>query len=103
MWFGGHPSCVGPAASPTPGWELDPAQTAAALRALREAGTRYERPAELGDLEITITPPARFDADMARRYGDVGVHRLVLQPQTSKGSAIDDLIESASDTLIGRL
>jgi probable F420-dependent oxidoreductase len=84
------------------GWELDPEQAAGALSALREAGTRYERRAELGDLEITITPPASFDVDMARRYGDVGVHRLVLQPQTSQGSAIDDLIESAADTLFGR-
>jgi hypothetical protein len=72
------------------------------LTALGEAGDRYERPAQLGDLEITITPPAHFDADMARRYADVGVHRLVLQPWTSEGSAIDDLIESAGDTLINR-
>jgi probable F420-dependent oxidoreductase len=85
------------------GWELDPAQTADALRALGEAGNRYERPAELGDLEITITPPAGFDLDMARRYADVGVHRLVLQPPTSEGAAIDDLVESASDTLIGQI
>lgn len=84
------------------GWELDPEQTARALSALGDAGNHYERPAELGDLEITITPPPSFDIDMAGRYADVGVHRLVLQPQTSDGSAIDDLIESASGTLIGR-
>ena len=83
------------------GWELDPEQTAGALGALAEAGDRYERPAELGDVEITITPPAGFDVDMARRYVDVGVHRLVLQAPTSEGSAVDDLIESAGDTLVG--
>ena len=49
------------------------------------------------DLDI----PASFDAVMARRYADVGVRRLVFQAQTSQGLAIDDLIESASDTLIG--
>jgi probable F420-dependent oxidoreductase len=85
------------------GWERDPAQTAGALTALGEARDRYERPAELGDLEITITPPASFDLDMARRYADVGVHRLVLQPPRSEGTAIDALIESASETLIGRI
>jgi probable F420-dependent oxidoreductase len=85
------------------GWELDPEQTARALSALGEARNRYERSAELGDLEITITPPASFDLDMARRYADGGVRRLVLQAQTSEGSAIDDLIESASDTLFGRI
>jgi hypothetical protein len=40
---------------------------------------------------------------MARRYADVGVHRLVLQPHTSEGSAIDDLIESVGETLVGRI
>jgi probable F420-dependent oxidoreductase len=85
------------------GWELDPAQTAQALAGLREAERRYGRPAELGDLEITITPPPGFDAEMARRYEEVGVHRLVLQPRTSAGSAIDELVESAAETLIGRV
>ena len=85
------------------GWELDPQETAGALAGLRDAGDRYGRPAELGDLEITITPPPDFDADMARRYADVGVHRLVLQPQTSEGSAIDALIESTADTLIDQI
>lgn len=83
------------------GWELDPEQTAGALSALAEAGDRYGRPAELGDLEITITPPTGCDVDMARRYVDVGVDRLVLQAPTSEGSAVDDLIESAGDTLVG--
>ena len=73
------------------------------MTALREAENRYGRPAELGDLEITITPPAGFDLDMARRYADVGVHRLVLQTQTSEGSAIDDLIELVSENLVGRI
>lgn len=85
------------------GWELDPDQTVSALGALREAAERYGRPAHLGDLEITITPPPHFDADMARRYADVGVHRLVLQTQTSEGSAVDDLIESTGTTLIDQI
>jgi probable F420-dependent oxidoreductase len=85
------------------GWELDPEQTAGALAALSEAAERHGRPAHLGDLEITMTPPPHFDAEMARQYADVGVHRLVLQPQTSQGSAIDDLIDSAATTLIDRI
>lgn len=82
------------------GWELDPEQTARALADLGEAERRHGRPAELGDLEITITPPPDFDADMARRYEEVGVHRLVLQTQTSAGSAVDELIEWAAATLL---
>jgi probable F420-dependent oxidoreductase len=85
------------------GWELDPEQTATALSALREAENRYGRPADLGDLDITITPPPDFDLDMARRYAEVGVHRLVLQAETSEGSAVDDLIDSAHQTLIDQI
>src|SRR5262245_26602175 len=39
------------------GWDLTPEQTAEALTGLRTAATRYERPASLGEPEITITPP----------------------------------------------
>jgi probable F420-dependent oxidoreductase len=82
------------------GWELDPDETATTLAALGDAERRHGRPAGLGDLEITITPPAHFDAAMARAYADVGVHRLVVQPQTSAGTEIDDLIETTA-SLIG--
>jgi len=85
------------------GWELSPERTAESLAALRRVAERDGRPAELGELEITITPPPDFDEDMARRYADLGVHRLVLQTQTSEGSAVDELIDRASDTLVGRI
>jgi len=84
------------------GWELDPDETATTLAALRDAERRHGRPAELGDLEITITPPAHVDAAMARAYAAVGVHRLVVQPQTSAGTEIDDLIEITA-SLIGNI
>jgi hypothetical protein len=31
------------------------------------------------------------------------VHRLAIQPHTTEGSAIDELITSVGDTLIGRV
>ena len=43
------------------------------------------------------------DAATARQYADIGVHRLVLQPVTEDGSDMEDLIESAGQTLIGRI
>jgi probable F420-dependent oxidoreductase len=85
------------------GWELDPDETATALAALRAAADRYGRPEELGDLEITITPPGIPDLDTARRYAEVGVHRLTLQPLTMDGTAIDDLITHTAETLIPHL
>jgi probable F420-dependent oxidoreductase len=85
------------------GWELDLEQTAQALAALREAASRYERPAALGALEITITPRGLIDLETARRYADLGVHRLAFQPHTMAGTAIDELITSVGETLIGRV
>lgn len=84
------------------GWELDPEQTVRAASALREAERRHGRPSDLGPLEITITPPPGLDIDMARRYADAGVHRLVLQPQASEGPEIDELIDWVGGTLVDR-
>lgn len=52
--------------------------TASALRGLEDAAKQTERPASLGRLEISVTPPGPVDADTARRYEDLGVDRLIL-------------------------
>lgn len=63
------------------GFGLDVDATAALMGRLRQAGERYERPAGLGPLEITVTPPLR-SAERAA-YEDLGVDRLVLVPSNS--------------------
>jgi probable F420-dependent oxidoreductase len=85
------------------GWELDLEQTAQALAELREVADRYERPAELGKLEISITPPGIVTAETARRYADIGVHRLVVQPSIMDGAAMEGLIRKVAETLIGQI
>jgi probable F420-dependent oxidoreductase len=85
------------------GWGLEPEQVAEAVEALRAAGVRHERRAGLGELEITVTPPRSCDHDMALRYAEAGVHRLVLEPPNSGGSAIDELIDRAREELIGKV
>jgi probable F420-dependent oxidoreductase len=85
------------------GWELDPDRTAEALQALRETAEEHRRPAELGELEITITPPGAPDLETARRYAELGVHRLAVQPRTMGGTAIDELIARVGDQLVGRV
>jgi len=85
------------------GWQLGLEQTATALAALSEAARRHGRPAELGELEITITPPGTVDRDPALRYAELGVHRLAVQPETMEGTAIDELITTVGETLIARL
>jgi alkanesulfonate monooxygenase SsuD/methylene tetrahydromethanopterin reductase-like flavin-dependent oxidoreductase (luciferase family) len=75
------------------GWERTPEQAAA----VRE---------QLGaELEVTITPPqpGPIDLELARRYADAGVDRLVLQPPDTTGASMDELIAATRDTLIGRV
>lgn len=54
--------------------------TAAAIEGLEDAAKRSERPAGLGQLEISITPPGPVDLDTVKRYEDLGVARLILLP-----------------------
>jgi probable F420-dependent oxidoreductase len=64
------------------GFALDPDGTDRMLAELRRAGERYERPADLGPLEISITPHpsvALDDATLAA-YADLGVTRLIVLP-----------------------
>jgi alkanesulfonate monooxygenase SsuD/methylene tetrahydromethanopterin reductase-like flavin-dependent oxidoreductase (luciferase family) len=103
---GGHSEAAFRRAATTAnGWYgvyLDVEEAAGTLTRLRKVLAECDRPARLGELEITITPPGRIDRDTARRYADLGVHRLVIQPGTEDGSDMDELIGSAGTTLIGR-
>lgn len=60
------------------GFFLDVANTAKMIEGLRETAKRVERPASLGKLEISVTPPGPIDSDTAKRYEDLGVDRVVL-------------------------
>jgi probable F420-dependent oxidoreductase len=82
---------------------LDVEQTAAALAGLRKVAADYDRPAHLGELQITITPPGPVDLETARRYADLGVHRLVVQSTAADGSGVEQLIQMTGETLVGRV
>lgn len=82
---------------------LNVEETAEQLARLRKVAAECDRPAGLGELEITVTPPGPIDLDTARRYADLGVHRLVIQSDRSDGSNIEQLIEQAGETLISRI
>lgn len=85
------------------GWDLDVDATARMVADLRDTAARCERPGELGELEVTITPPGTPDLATARRYAELGVHRLTVQPSTMEGDAIETLIATLGDTLVGRV
>ncbi|HIF99894.1 MAG TPA: TIGR03619 family F420-dependent LLM class oxidoreductase [Myxococcales bacterium] len=80
------------------------AATEAALASLEEAAKEIERPVELGDLEISITPPGAVDADTVKRFEDLGVHRLILMRGMGDmvgdggGSARDDVLSFIEST-----
>jgi probable F420-dependent oxidoreductase len=78
-------------------------QAAKVLGEIRALAATTERPAELGDLEITITPTEPIDLDTARRYADLGVHRLLLWPTNVDGpDELERYIGTVGETLIGR-
>jgi probable F420-dependent oxidoreductase len=83
------------------GFGLDVEQTARDIEALRKAEQRHRRPAELGTLEISITPPG-YDIDPAtvQHYADVGVDRLVLRPQpTLDVTGLDQFVSTTARAL----
>ncbi len=61
------------------GFFQDIDSTKRSLDELARLAGEVERPAVLGDLDITVTPPAGvIDHDTVNRFEDLGVHRLVL-------------------------
>ena len=71
------------------GFALDLETTTRCVAGLREAQQSVARPAELGRLEISVTPSGPLDADAVSRFEDLGVDRLVL---LALGGSADDLI-----------
>ena len=61
------------------GFFQDLASTKRSLDELARLAGEVERPAVLGALDITVTPPpGAIDNDTVNRFEDLGVHRLVL-------------------------
>ena len=65
------------------GFGLDVSETQKLMDGLREAGKKHSRPAGLGRLEISVTPPGYDVPDKATRdaYAAAGVDRLILRPR----------------------
>ncbi len=94
------------------GFALDADGTKKCLDGLKAAQEQNKRPSELGKLEISVTPLGRVDLDMAKRFADLGVDRLVsLFPPKGKElfslnaseTEITDYIKEVGDTVVGRV
>jgi probable F420-dependent oxidoreductase len=59
------------------GFGLTPDAAGACLEGLARAASDVERPAELGELEISVTPRRRLDAETVDAFAKAGVHRVV--------------------------
>ena len=71
------------------GFGLDVSETQKLVDGLREAGKKHSRPAGLGRLEISVTPPGYDVPDKATRdaYAALGVDRLILRPRPDMDAA----------------
>jgi probable F420-dependent oxidoreductase len=78
---------------------VDLAETASLLVRLRTVAAECERPASLGELEITITPRPPADLSTVERFAELGVHRLLVQPAAMDGDAVDEVIRDVGRRL----
>ena len=85
------------------GFLHDLASTRRCLAGIAAAQDRVERPAQLGELEVTVTPPPGLDADGAARYRDLGVHRLVLLPTERSPDGLRRFVEESAGGLVRAL
>ena len=86
------------------GFALDLDETASLLTRLREASARYQRPAWLGELEISVAPRIPLDKATAQRFAELGVHRLILiPPRGADAPALEHWISTIGETLVGQV
>jgi probable F420-dependent oxidoreductase len=84
------------------GYALDLDETARLLSELGKMADRFHRPTELGELEISVAPRIPIDRDTARRFADLGVHRLIfIPPREMDAPALEQWVTTMGEMLIG--
>jgi probable F420-dependent oxidoreductase len=81
------------------GFALDLDGARACIEALRQAEREMERPAELGPLEISVTPSLALDRDNLRRFEDLGVERLIPLSMERSGDGLVAFLEKLASDL----
>ena len=85
------------------GFALDLDATAKCLAGLKAAAQAVSRPNSLGELEISITPGPGLDPDMAKRYAELGVQRLIPFRRAKTEGELLDFVSQTAHSLIGRV
>jgi probable F420-dependent oxidoreductase len=80
------------------GFAMKPDDVAACLAGLRAAAAHVDRPAELGPLEITVTPRVRLTPEVVATFAELGVDRLVPFPPATR-AGITETIAAAVDAV----
>jgi probable F420-dependent oxidoreductase len=80
------------------GFAMKPDDVAACLAGLRAAAAHVDRPAELGPLEITVTPRVRLTPEVVATFAELGVDRLVPFPPPTR-AGITETIAAAVDAV----
>jgi probable F420-dependent oxidoreductase len=85
------------------GFGLDVTETQKLLAGLRDAEGKHARPAELGALEISVTPPGYDVPDRALidAYAAAGVHRLILRPRPDMDTAALERFAASAGRALG--
>ncbi len=77
------------------GFAMDVDATAKAVEGLKLAQARFERPAELGEMELSLTPPKPPTRAMVEDYAALGISRVIpmlgFYDETNVLGALDDL------------
>ena len=81
------------------GYALDLAATRVCIEGLRATCADAGRPFE--EIEVSITPKAELDRDLAMRYAELGVSRLILPPRGRDVAQVLAAISTAERNLIG--
>jgi probable F420-dependent oxidoreductase len=96
---GGHtPPAYGRAVARAHGWYgywLTPDDVAASLAGLRAAAGEVDRPASLGELEISVTPRGHLTPERAAAFAAAGVDRLVVLAPPS-GTPVETVERAAA-------
>ena len=105
--MGGHsPAAYRRAVEHANGWygfALTLDATRQALEGLRQAGEQYRRPAELGELEVSVTPRGQLDEQIVAEFARLGVHRLILQPRPPLDAVtLEEFVTSIGERFIRR-
>jgi len=85
------------------GFGMSVDDTQKVIAALRDTAKKHSRPAELGRLEISITPPGYDVPDKATRdaYAATGVDRLILRPRPEMDAAALERFAAESGRVLG--